>query len=85
MIIHFRIWSRKTARHKWRLCLETDNKERAVAFFGAELGRLKRWGKWPIAQVGIDTIDREPGGRIKQDADFALSQRAPMWKTARLG
>lgn len=77
---HFRIWNRQSRRHKWRLCLETDSKERADAFFDVEVTRLSEWGKWPLAEVGMDSIMREPGGRAMRNEDFTLPQNAPMLK-----
>lgn len=75
---HFRVWDRKTTRHKWRLCCETDIVEHAVSVFRLHCKMLRRWEQWPNAQVGMDTVEREPGGRLVTKDDSALPQNAPM-------
>ena len=78
MKMHFRVWERKSRRHKWQLCLETDSKCRADDCFAVRTFIHNRWDKWPVAEIGLDSIEREPGGRVMEDNDFALPQNAPM-------
>ena len=75
---HFRVWDRKTTRHKWRLCCETDLIDHANNVFSTHVDMLTGWAQWPKAQVGMDTIERKPGGRLVTKDDSALPQNAPM-------
>jgi len=54
-----RIYDRKTARHNWNIYCQTCNAEHAALLATAHIAKLRSWGKWPAAQVGIDVGPQE--------------------------
>lgn len=54
-----RIYDRKTARHNWNIYCQTGNVEHAALLASAHIAKLRDWGKWPAAQIGIDVGPQE--------------------------
>ncbi len=68
----FRVWDRKSPRHNWQIVCRTESHEHADYCFFRHATLLRTWGKWPQAQVGMDIVEVEAGGRILTHADFQM-------------
>jgi hypothetical protein len=73
----YRIWDRKSPRHKWQIVCHTDNVEHANCVYLMQLKVVAKAidnNKWPdVAQVAYDT-----GEPVDYTHPGVLPQNAPM-------
>jgi hypothetical protein len=74
---YYRIWDRKTARHHWRLVVETLDSNHAAMIFDHHVTKLRDWGEWPNGQVGQDIAEHDTI-RVMDKGDFQQPANTPM-------